>query len=166
MKKFKFFMVLLLSIAVILPGCFSDDDDDDKDSGPKYFISFTEGSSEVTFSDGFTETDGYPVASFDTTDSESSIYAADGELSYSAWPPDDGIMLSGFSGKIAGTDTVDIAYYKDGTAYVGTVSMTISEYGDEGEEVTGTFATCTVTAGSDSITLSDGSFTVYNSGDE
>ena len=88
------------------------------------------------------------------------------DVSYdSVGADDDKIMIMNYSLDVAGTEAVDIEYTTGGTNYVGTGSVTITEFGAEGEKITGTFSG-TVTDGADTITITDGEFCVKNIGDE
>jgi len=144
--------------------------DDSGDGGSSYFVTFTVDSSPLNLTDGIAEGNGIPVAAYNSTDSELTIYAYAEDVSFVdlQTTTTTGIIIKDINLTEAGTDsTASVVYYESGTAYIATnVEVVITSYGAETEAIVGTFASCSASYGSTTKELGAGSFTVFNSGEE
>jgi len=163
MKKLLILPFLILAFSMTFFAC----DDDDEDSAT-YYVKFKVDGVQKEFTKGFTGVLGENALSSHDSSSVTSVYAFPEAIAFSSVDPDDtytdGILITDFDGKTAGTDsTCSVNYRESGTDYGSTtVSVTISSYGADGEAVVGTAADYT----GNGKTISDIEFSVYNSGEE
>lgn len=141
-------------------------------SGDTYSVTFSVDGTSMTLENGITSggEGGYPSASYNQSDSETTIYAFKEDTPYSEplTPGGVGIIIKDIALNAAGTVTnASIVYYDEsGSMYTASnVEVTISEYGAENESIKGTFKGTTV-SGSSTKTIGDGTFTVINTGNE
>jgi hypothetical protein len=142
-------------------------------SGDTYTVTFSVDGTTMTLVNGITSggQGGYPSASYNTTYSETTIYAykEDTPFSSAMTPGNVGIIIKDIALNAAGTVTnASIVYFNEiGTMFTaGNVEVTISEYGAENAKIKGTFKGTTVSTGSTTKTIGDGTFTVINTGNE
>ncbi len=142
-------------------------------SGDTYVVSFSVDGTTVTLENGLTSggEGGYPSAGYDSD--KTTIYAFKDDLDFTTFASTgatgEGLLI--FTSKINATGTVtdgQLKYYDaSGKMYAATnVEVTITEYGAEDESIKGSFKGATVTDGTNTKSIGDGTFTVVNTGSE
>lgn len=166
LKKIISVLVAFSLITAAFVSCDSDDGDDDSGGGSSsgsYHLTMKINGTETVFDGGLTSAGSKPIASLDSTDNTTSIFAFAPSVDAQSMQSGNGFMFTNIHGTTAGVYTCNVVYYTNGTMNAAQgCTITIDSYGARGEAVTGSLANTTVNG----YVITDCTFSVYNYGTE
>jgi hypothetical protein len=131
-------------------------------------IGFMVDGQTVVFNKGLTASDDKPFAVYETDGGSTYIYAGMESVSDTSNLPDDYLMIRIFANETGSWQVqaafMTVWYYRDGVRYwsyqTGNVSVTITQYGEVGEDVEGSFHATVSDGDGTSFEITDGYFKV------